>query len=158
MKITLKPIDQQVFVITGASSGIGLSTARTAAMKGARVVAAARSVGKLRHLVDQLSANGFQAIAVKADVTDCLEVQNIAREAIENFGRIDTWVNNAGMSIYGRLDEVEEHLRHRGPAEVQRLLALPVHVQVLLDACHIDPLSVPRRQMSKSSSWGCRMP
>lgn len=108
MAPTLKPIEEQVFVITGASSGIGLVTARTAAKKGARVVAAARSIGKLTSLVQELERDGAQAFAIQADVSKKNEVEAIAAAALRRFGRIDTWVNNAGLSIYGRLDEVED--------------------------------------------------
>jgi short-subunit dehydrogenase len=104
----LKPLDQQVIVITGASSGIGLATAIAAAKQGATVVLAARSEETLAHVVERITADGGNAIYVAADVSDRSQVENIAREAIAHFGRIDTWVNDAGLSIYGRLDEVSE--------------------------------------------------
>ncbi|MFL6626807.1 MAG: SDR family oxidoreductase [Burkholderiaceae bacterium] len=104
----LKPLDQQVIVITGASSGIGLATALAAAHQGARVVLGARSVDVLDDVVAHISAEGGQAVAAQVDVSDRAQVEQLARRAIDAFGRIDTWVNNAGLSIYGRLDEVEE--------------------------------------------------
>jgi len=107
-KIELKPIDQQVIVITGASSGIGMVTAMSAARGGASVIVAARSQQKLNSLVQQMHEAGARAIEVKADVSDRQQVQHIADVAISHFGRIDTWVNNAGMSIYGKLEEVSE--------------------------------------------------
>lgn len=107
-KIKLKPIDQQVIVITGASSGIGLATAEAAARQGASVVLAGRSEGTLREIAERLGGEGHQAIAVAADVGDRQQVARIAAAAIEKFGRIDTWVNNAGVSVYGRLEEVTE--------------------------------------------------
>jgi short-subunit dehydrogenase len=113
MGLKLKPIEQQVFVITGASSGIGLVTARTAARQGAKVVAAARSMGKLKTLVEELQREGAEALAVKADVSDQKQVEEIARAAVNQFGRIDTWVNNAGLSIYGRLEAVEDRDNRR---------------------------------------------
>ena len=103
-----KPIKDQVVVITGASSGIGRATAEAMAQKGASLVLAARSVDVLARDVQALGASGVQAIAVEADVSDKDDVQKIADAAIEQFGRIDTWVNNAGVSIYGRLDEVSD--------------------------------------------------
>jgi len=104
----LKPVDQQVIVITGASSGIGLATALAAARQGARVVLGARSVDVLDDVVAHIAAEGGQAVAVEVDVADRPQLEQFARRALDAFGRIDTWVNNAGVSIYGRLDEVDE--------------------------------------------------
>jgi len=96
----LKPLSEQVIVITGASSGIGLATARLAAARGARVVAAARSRDALHELVRELSGKRQRAIAVVADVTSPADVQAIADEAVREFGGFDTWVNNAAVSAY----------------------------------------------------------
>jgi len=106
MKRPLKRISEQVVVITGASSGIGLATARRAAREGAKLVLAARNAQALDELVRELERSGCQAIRVVADVGRREDVQAIAHAAIERFGGFDTWVNNAGVSIYGRLDEV----------------------------------------------------
>jgi len=109
MEIKLKPIDEQVIVITGASSGIGLATAQLAARKGAKVVLACRSGNALEEITNHMNSSGeTRAIYVTADVADRNQVQKIADAAIREFGRIDTWINNAGVSIYGRLDEVNE--------------------------------------------------
>jgi len=108
MAISLKPLDQQVIVITGASSGIGLATAESAAKQGAKLVLAARSEQTLADIVRRIEAGGGEAIHVVADVGDRSQVEQIAEAAIGRFGRIDTWVNDAGVSIYGRLDEVSE--------------------------------------------------
>ena len=108
MAVSLKPINEQVIVITGASSGIGLATALTAAKKGAKVVLAARSAETLDEVVQQIASMGGEAIRVSADVAEREQLQAIADAAIARFGRIDTWVNDAGVSIYGRLDEVAE--------------------------------------------------
>ncbi|MFL5338952.1 MAG: SDR family oxidoreductase [Gemmataceae bacterium] len=106
MSHSLKPVRQQVIVITGASSGIGLETARLAAEKGAKLVLAARSEHALQEIVQQINAGGGEAIAVGCDVADRAQVQRIADAAVARFGRIDTWVNNAGLGMYGRLDQV----------------------------------------------------
>lgn len=106
MNIPLKPLDQQVIVITGASSGIGLATTVAAAQKGARLVLASRSKQTLDDIARRLGAQGAQVITVEADVGDQQQVEAIANAAIAKFGRIDTWINNAGVSVYGRLDEV----------------------------------------------------
>ena len=108
MSHKLKPLDQQVIVITGASSGIGLATAETAARAGAKVVLAARSEEAMDEVVKRITAAGGRAIFVPCDVAERAQVERVAAEACERFGRIDTWVNNAGLGIYGRLDEVSE--------------------------------------------------
>jgi short-subunit dehydrogenase len=108
MNPRLKPIDQQVIVITGASSGIGLATALSAARRGARLVLAARSAQALADLSKQLGADGTEVEVVEADVGERSHVERIAQRALERFGRIDTWINNAGVSIYGRVDEIDD--------------------------------------------------
>ena len=101
MNINLKKLSDQVLVITGASSGIGLVTARMAAKRGVRLVLNARNVETLKQVTDEINAAGGEAIYVVGDVGRYDYVQNIAEEAIKRFGGFDTWVNNAGVSIYG---------------------------------------------------------
>ena len=108
MSVSLKPLDQQVMVITGASSGIGLATAETAAKKGAKVVLAARSGAALDAIAQKINAAGGQAVAVACDVSDRKQVDKLAEAAVAKFGRIDTWVNDAGLGMWGRLDETLE--------------------------------------------------
>src|SRR5687768_566446 len=108
MGVKLKPLDQQVIVITGASSGIGLATAESAAKQGAKLVLAARSEETLDDVVRRINEAGGEAVYVACDVAERRDVDGVAKAAIERFGRIDTWVNNAALSIYGRLDEVTE--------------------------------------------------
>jgi short-subunit dehydrogenase len=99
-------------VITGASSGIGLVTAREAARRGAKLVLVARAEDALRRLADEINAAGGEAIHVAADVGREEDVRRVAEQALARFGRIDTWVNNAGVSIYGRiLDTPFEDMR-----------------------------------------------
>lgn len=102
----LKPIGQQTIVVTGASSGIGLATARLAAAQGANVVIAARSGDELREEAADLSGHTGRVVAVETDVRDLGQVERLASRAIEEFGVIDTWVNDAGTSLYGRALEV----------------------------------------------------
>lgn len=109
----LKPLDQQVIVITGASSGIGLATALLALRRGAKAVLVARSESTLNDLQRNIEEAGGQAIVAVADVADRGALEDAARMAVERFGRIDTWVNNAGVSIYGRLDEVSDEDNRR---------------------------------------------
>jgi NAD(P)-dependent dehydrogenase (short-subunit alcohol dehydrogenase family) len=106
MHSQLLPIEEQVMVITGASSGIGLVTAQAAARRGASVVLAARNDKDLAHAVDEIRRDGGRAIYVVADVADPQQVEEIADAAEREFGRIDTWVNNAAVSMYGRLTEL----------------------------------------------------
>jgi short-subunit dehydrogenase len=113
MQYAHKPIDQQVIVVTGASSGIGLTTAEIAAQRGAKVVLAARSRRTLDGIVRNINDYGGQALAVVADVGDRRQVNDLVAAAIDRFGIIDTWVNNAGVSIYGRLTEVNEQDNRR---------------------------------------------
>src|SRR5687768_11055896 len=108
MSLKLKPLKEQVIVITGASSGIGLCTAESAAKQGARVVLVARSDEALADAVGRIQAQQGEAFHCHADVSNRLELQRAAEETLDRFGRIDTWVNNAGTSIYGRLDEVSD--------------------------------------------------
>lgn len=106
--IKLRPLNEQVMVITGASSGIGLATAQAAAKRGVKLVLASRSEQELQEIVRQIEADGGHAIAVTCDVADRSQVERVVAAAVSRFGRIDTWVNDAGVSIYGRLDEVTE--------------------------------------------------
>jgi NAD(P)-dependent dehydrogenase (short-subunit alcohol dehydrogenase family) len=106
MPIRLKPIKEQVIVITGASSGIGLATALEAARRGASVVLASRDETDIQKAADQITAEGGKALAVVADVADQGAMESLAEQAVVAFSRIDTWVNNAGVSIYGKLEEV----------------------------------------------------
>jgi len=103
--MTFKPkkLAEQVLVITGASSGIGLTTAQMAARCGAKVVISARSESELDSIALQIRGAGGTALAVPADVTDAWQVDELARRAVETYGGIDTWVNNAGVGRYGRL-------------------------------------------------------
>lgn len=102
----LKRLRDQTIVITGASSGIGLATARLAAARGARVVLTSRNEHDLRTVTEDIKAKGGRATFVVADVASPEAVERIADEARREFGGIDTWVNNAGVSIYGKLTEV----------------------------------------------------
>jgi short-subunit dehydrogenase len=106
MQYNLKSAPDQVMVVTGASSGIGRATARLAAQNGATVVLAARQEEALREAVDEIRREGGTATYIVADVSHRADVQGIAAHAVAEHGRIDTWVNNAAASIYGRVTEV----------------------------------------------------
>ena len=113
MSATLRKINEQVIVITGASSGIGLTTARMAAEQGAKLLLASRNGEALDQLASELRRQGCQVATVAADVGNVADVERIGQTALERFGRIDTWINNAGVGTFGRLEDVtlEDHQR-----------------------------------------------
>ncbi len=113
MKIRLKKLSDQVMVITGATSGIGLVTGRKAAKQGARLVLVARNEDALKQICDELNSQGTEATYVVADVGKEDEVHLVASTAIQRFGRIDTWVNNAGIGMFGRNEEVSTEDKRR---------------------------------------------
>jgi short-subunit dehydrogenase len=113
MRLRLKALAEQTIVLTGATSGIGLATARLAAARGARLVLAARDEDALQRLGREIDDAGGQTRLVVCDVGDEADVKRLCDEAISAFGGFDTWINNAGVSIYGRMIEVatEDHRR-----------------------------------------------
>jgi short-subunit dehydrogenase len=113
MAISLKPLDQQVIVITGASSGIGLATARAAADHGSKLVLTARNEEALADIAREINDSGGAAAYVAADVGHRDELAHVADVAVERFGGFDTWVNDAGIGLYGRLDEISEEDHRR---------------------------------------------
>ena len=99
MSVSLKPLDQQTLVITGASSGIGLATALEAASRGANLVLVARSPERLDAAAEQCRARGARVETVAADVADRVTMDLVHQTAHESFGGFDTWLNNAGASV-----------------------------------------------------------
>ena len=112
-RVTLKPIDRQTIVITGATSGNGLATAQEAAARGASLVLAARNAEALEEIARELRAKGARVAVCPADVAVDEDVETIAQTAIDDFGGFDTWVNNAAAPIFGRMDDIpmEDHRR-----------------------------------------------
>ena len=108
MPYPLKTIANQVIIITGASSGIGLATAHMAASQGARVVLVARNEAALIDAVERIRGTGGRAMYVVADVAVAQDLEKVAQTVIQEYGGFDTWVNNAGLGIFGRLEEVSD--------------------------------------------------
>ncbi|HVM25052.1 MAG TPA: SDR family oxidoreductase [Candidatus Limnocylindrales bacterium] len=101
-----RPLSQQVVVVTGASSGIGRETALQLARRGARITAVARGQHALKTLVAEVTRMGGEIHTVAGDVADPATADRAAAEAVERFGRIDTWVNNAAISIYATIEDL----------------------------------------------------
>lgn len=103
MTIALKPISQQTIVITGATSGHGLCTAKMAAAKGARVMLAARDEDALKAICGEIARKGGTADYTVTDVARQEDVERLCERTIERFGGFDTWVNNAGIGVYSEV-------------------------------------------------------
>lgn len=121
--VKLKPVNQQVVVIIGASSGIGRATALLFAKKGACVVVAARGEKGLDSLVHEIQGKGGNAMAVVADVADVEQVKHVANRAIAEHGRIDTWVNVAAVSVWATVEQTR-------PEEFKRILEVNLLGQI----------------------------
>jgi short-subunit dehydrogenase len=102
-----KSLNEQVVVVTGASSGIGRETALLLASKGAKVVVSARRDEALDDLVQEITSNGGEAASIPADVSQFSEVEALAEEATSRYGRIDTWVNNAGVLLVSEFENAD---------------------------------------------------
>nr|WP_068886623.1 SDR family oxidoreductase [Pedobacter panaciterrae] len=90
-------ISGKVIVITGASSGIGLATAKKLSELGAIVSLGARRIDRLETLVEEIKTNGGQALARSTDVTNRENLENLVRDTVKEFGKVDVIVNNAGV-------------------------------------------------------------
>jgi NAD(P)-dependent dehydrogenase (short-subunit alcohol dehydrogenase family) len=113
MRIRLKPLEQQVIVVTGATSGNGLATVEEAVARGVRVVLAARNLDALEQVAVRLRSQGGQVAVCAADVAEPADVERIADLAVQQFGGFDSWVNNAAAATYGTIEQVtlEDHRR-----------------------------------------------
>lgn len=119
----LKPINQQVVAVVGASSGIGRDTALKFARRGAKVVVAARSESGLSSLVREIQSFGGEAIAVVADVSDFNQVKAIADKTVVQYGRLDTWVHVAATGVIAPFEKIT-------PEEFQRVINVTLMGQV----------------------------
>lgn len=108
MSISLKKLKDQVIVITGASSKVGIATAKMAAAKGAKVLLTSKNEDALLQLATELRAKGYPATWVPADIGREEDVHKIADAAIRTFGRFDTWVNSSDVSLLGESTEATQ--------------------------------------------------
>ena len=122
-RIVLKPVRDQVVVVMGASSGIGRATAARFAKEGVKVVVAARGEAGLRSLVEEIRADGGQACAEVADVTDPAQMRRVAERAVTEYGGLDTWVHAAAVLLVAPFEETT-------PEEFQRVIDVNLMGQV----------------------------
>jgi len=107
MSNTNDPINGKIVIITGASSGLGESTARHLADRGAKLVLAARREDRLKSLAEELEAKGAEVLWQVTDVTDRQQVESLAAATKKKFGRIDVLINNAGLMPLAPLDALK---------------------------------------------------
>jgi NAD(P)-dependent dehydrogenase (short-subunit alcohol dehydrogenase family) len=119
----LKPLQEQVVVVMGASSGLGREAALRFAGRGAKVVVAARGEPELRSLVEEIREGGGEATAVVADAAEFEEVQALADRAVEEYGRLDTWVHVAGVGLFAAFEDTT-------PEEFRRIIDVNLMGQV----------------------------
>jgi NAD(P)-dependent dehydrogenase (short-subunit alcohol dehydrogenase family) len=121
--VKLKPVGEQVVALMGASSGIGRETALRFARNGARVVASARGEEGLDSLVEEIRREGGEAIAVPADTSEFEQVKAVADRAVEEYGRLDTWVHLAAVGLFATFEQTT-------PEEFERVIAVNLMGQV----------------------------
>jgi len=110
-----KPLNEQVLVVTGASSGVGRAVARAAGERGAKLVVGARGEEGLNAVVEEIERAGSEALAVAGDVAEREYNDELVRAALARFGRIDTFVANAIVTVYAEVEHLE-------PDELRRVL------------------------------------
>src|SRR3954467_3355849 len=110
-----KPVSEQVVVVTGASSGLGRAIARAAAERGAKVVVTGRNEEALSNAVSEIERAGSEGLSVPADCTQQDQVERVVAQAIERFGRIDTYVANAIVTVYAEAERLT-------PDELRRVI------------------------------------
>src|SRR3712207_468563 len=119
----LKPVEEQVAALVGASSGIGREAALRFAKRGAKVVVAARGEEGLVSLVEEIRRDGGEATAVVADTSDFGQVRAVADRAVEEYGRLDTWVHLAAVGLFATFEQTT-------PEEFKRVMDVNLMGQV----------------------------
>lgn len=165
MEINRRPaIDGKIVIVTGASSGIGESTAREFARAGAITVLAARRVERLERLQEEIEAMGATALAVPTDLTDQAQITNLVQTTLKNFSRIDVLANIAGWGFYDWFEELsaEELRRHYdvnviGLAELTRQVIPTMKAQrsgfILNMSSYVSRISVPPLTVYASTKY-----
>jgi len=121
--VQLKSREKQVVVLMGASSGIGRETALRFARKGAKVVVSARGEEGLDSLVEEIQAEGGEAISVPADTSKFEQVKAVADRAVQEYGRLDTWVHLAAVGLFATFEQTT-------PEEFERVIDVNLMGQV----------------------------
>jgi NAD(P)-dependent dehydrogenase (short-subunit alcohol dehydrogenase family) len=121
--MNLKPLREQVVVVMGASSGLGREAALRFAGRGAKVVVSARGEPELRSLVEEIREGGGEATAVVADTAEFEQVKALADRAVEEYGRLDTWVHVAGVGLSAAFEDTT-------PEEFRRIIDVNLMGQV----------------------------
>ena len=165
MEMKRRPaIDGKVVIVTGASSGIGESTAREFARAGAITVLAARRVERLKQLENQIEEMGGRALAVPTDLTDLDQIKNLVQTTLSTFGRIDVLANIAGWAIYDWFEELSsDELRQTyevniiGLAELTRQVIPTMKAQrsgfILNMSSYVSRISVPPLTVYASTKY-----
>jgi NADP-dependent 3-hydroxy acid dehydrogenase YdfG len=157
-------IDGKVAIVTGASSGIGESTARELAKAGAITVLAARREGRLRQLEEEIREMGGRALAVPTDLTKTEQITNLVQTTLTKFGRIDILANIAGAAIYDWFEELSpEEIRNPfevnviGMAELIRQTIPSMKAQrsgfILNMSSYVSRISVPPMEVYASTKY-----
>jgi NADP-dependent 3-hydroxy acid dehydrogenase YdfG len=99
------PLEGTVALITGASSGIGEATARALAEQGAKVAVSARRLERLERLASEIGGRGHTALAIESDITDQAQAVAAVDRTVDELGRLDIVVNNAGVMLLGPIED-----------------------------------------------------
>lgn len=119
----LKPVEEQVVALMGASSGIGREAALRFAKRGAKVVVSARGEEGLDSLVNEIRDEGGEAVAVPADTSEFEQVKAVADRAVEEYGRLDTWIHLAAVGLFATFEDTT-------PEEFDRVIDVNLMGQV----------------------------